>query len=273
MRKSLLLAFLCIGSLMVAGSAGAAGYNWNYHQTPFTFLFGNHIDTHLATMLNSDGTLSGRFYVVRVTDDNGVGKTTAEGIPVFRHCMNPSDYDECQAGWDISAYPCVYEINGCTAMFLYIKHDHPVWLIGPRERTMMNETFLTGDRNQVPQPGRPTHYHWLTRGSSTGNETFTSTIADLEKLFHVKIYVDTRCNVAMAEQLTPGVICPGYFLELTAKAVSAEPPTNAGPQWAWQHAEEAIILSPGPDMRTHINYVTSYVAQDIPTDALPYPPK
>lgn len=274
MIKSNPIAYILVSLLLLGGNAWAGGYSWKNHQTPFTFLFGNHIDTHQELTLNKDGTLSGFFYVYRLDLNNDdVADTVGDNIPLFGHCTKPEDYPTCQAGWNLTAYPCIYEINGCTAMFLYHKHDHPVWLIGPNIRTVEADTFLDGDRNQIPQPGRPTHYHWLTRGSPHEGTVLPSTIADVENLFGVDIYVDPRCNVSTASQLTPGVICPGYFLELDARSVSAEPPTSAGPEWAFRHGGKDLLILPGPDMKTHINYVTSFVPQAVPTDALPYPPQ
>jgi len=199
-----------------------------------------------------------------------VPDVTADGLPIFGHCTKPEDYATCQAGWNVKAYPCIEEINGCTAMFLYHKDDHPVWLIGPRLKTGMDgQTYLAGTRAEVPQPGRPTHFHWLTEGSTHEGAVLPSSIADIEDQYKISIAVDPRCNVAMAEQLTTGVICPGYFLELDVRPVSAEPPTSPGPTWAFKHGGEAIPVLPGPDVRTHINYVTSYVPIDVPTDSLP----
>jgi hypothetical protein len=167
--------------------------------------------------------------------DEGVPDTVADNIPLYGHCTMPADYPTCQAGWNLKAYPCIYEVNGCTAMVLYHKHDHPVWLIGPNIRTVEGDIILDGDRNQVPQPGRPTHFHWLTEGSTHEGTFLPSKIADVGNLFGVTIYVDSRCNVSTAEELTPGVICPGFFLELDARAVSSEPLTSAGPEWAFRH--------------------------------------
>jgi len=272
MKKTPLLAFLVLLSLAITGSAAAAGYNWHDHKNPFTWLFGNHIDTHQQLKLNHDGTLSGFFYVHRLDlDGDEVPDTIGENIPLYGHCTMPADYPTCQAGWNLVAYPCIYEVNGCTAMFLYHKHDHPIWLIGPNIRTVDGNTFLDGDRNQVPQPGRPTHFHWLTQGSTHEGTLLPSTIADVENLFGVNIYVDPRCNVSTAEELTPGVICPGYFLELDARAVSSEPPTSAGPEWAFRHGGKDLLLVPGPDMRTHINYVTSPDPDTTVVPSLPYP--
>ena len=123
----------------------------------------------------------------------------------------------------------------------------------------------------MPQPGRPTHWHWLTEGSTHEGGFLPSSIAAIEDQFGISIAVDSRCNVAMAEQLTSGVICPGYFLELDVRPVSAEPPTAPGAAWAFKHGGEAIPVLPGPDLRTHINYVTSYVSADVPSDSLPPP--
>jgi hypothetical protein len=87
---------------------------------------------------------------------------------------------------------------------------------------------------------------------------FSSSIAELEALVDVEIEVDPDCNVAMAADLPTGVICPGYFLEL--KVLN-------GP-FAFHHGGENIPLESGIDLRSHINYVTSYVPVEIPQDVL-----
>lgn len=261
-------------SLITVGAASAAGFRWSDHRPPYDFLFGNHIDTHLETKLNTDGTLSGFFYVVQLDQDgDGLPDTSEDGRPIMRHCTEPGHYPNCQVGWLVKAAPCIEEVNGCTAMFLYHQHDHPVWLIGPRLRTMDGDTFLGGRRALIPQPGSPVHYHWLTEGSDRemdGNITFfPSSIEDLEALFDVDIEVDPRCNVNTAGELETGVICPGYFLEIKALAVGGVYQAAPGSEWLFHHGGENIPVSPGIDESTHTNFVTSYQAVEVPADDLP----
>jgi hypothetical protein len=233
-------------------------FRWSDHAPPYTFLFGNHIDTHLETKLEVDGMdmgkLEGFFYVFFDQDGDGEVEFTADGLPIARHCTMPEHYDRCQVAWVVEATPCIQEINGCTAMFLYHQHDHPVWLIGPRLRTAMGGTFLGGTRAEIPQPGAPGHFHWLTEGSEDGH-VLPSTLAELEAAYGVEIEVPEECNVAMASQLTSGVICPGYFMELAV--IQPEP-------FAFHHGGEDIPLERGTDLRSHLNLATSYVAVDGP---------
>ena len=66
----------------------------------------------------------------------------------------------------------------------------------------------------------------------------------------IVIAVAEECNVTMASQLTPGVSCPGYFLEI-----------QAIDSFAFQHGGETIPVGPGLDNRTHLNLVTSLPAE------------
>jgi hypothetical protein len=257
--RQLTIVFSGILATLFMTASQASGLRWHDHAYPYTFLFGNHIDTHQETRLNKDGSLDGFFYVVHLDQDgDGVLDTADDGIPIKRHCTKPEHYPTCEVGWQIRAVPCIKEINGCTTMFLYHKHDHPVWLVGPYLRTMEDETFLSGSRPPIPQPGSPGHVHWLTEGAEHEGTLLPSSLADLEALLDVDISVPEACNVSMASALTTGVICPTYFWEI--KAVDT---------FYFHHGGENIPVRPGVDLSTHINYVTSYVAVDVPTDGLP----
>lgn len=227
---------------------------WTNHAPPFNFLFGNHIDTHQETRLwrrnrpllgIEKGDLTGWFYVTP-SDGNGDGiqDTTDTGIPIFRHCMNEADYAAgCVAGWFMKAKPCIDEVDGCRAMFVYHFKDHPVWLLGAHLDSSGN---LRGSREHLVQPGSFTHFHWLTE---------TGSIARIEEVLGVDIMVPPECNVAMAGALTSGVECPGYFLQLRALA----PMGNR--VWAFEHGGEALVLKAGHiDNKTHLNLITSYRA-------------
>ena len=238
--KKLLLSILI---LLIGGAAHAGGRGWKDHANPYTFLFGNHLDTHQETRLTQDGDLKGFLYVY------WTGEVTSEGLPVAAHCTSPEHYEVgCFAGWLIEARPCIAEVDGCEAMFLYHNDDHPVWLVGPR-RDASGE--LRGTRSRIVQPGSFTHLHWLTEGSQHDGESQESSLSELETLFGVDIQVPAECNVSAARSLTPGVVCPGYFLEI--RAIDT---------FAFRHGGELIPVLPGIDNRTHLNLVASVPAED-----------
>ena len=240
----LLIAVSCSGIVM----AGDDGRVWKDHKQPFTFLFGNHIDTHQETKLKNNGDLQGFFYIY------WTGDFTADGDPIAHHCTKPEHYAAgCFAGWTISAKPCIFEVNGCEAMFLYHFHDHPVWMIGPH---LDANGGLRGTRSMIAQPGSYTHMHWLTEGTEHNGMFLPSSLVEVEDLFGVDILVPQECNVDVASKLTAGVICPGYYLEITAVE-----------NFIFRHGGELIPVSKGIDNRTHLNIVTSYRA--LPHDVLP----
>ncbi len=238
MRLRIILAFVA-AVVLATSAAWAGGRTWKEHAWPYTFLLGNHIDTHQETRLKRDGSLAGFFYIY------WTGELTSEGEPIAHHCTKPEHYAMgCFPGWLIRAEPCIEEVDGCEAMFLYHHHDHPVWLIGPR---MVNGE-LRGTRSMIVQPGSYTHMHWLTDGTEHMGEEFPSSIDDVEAHFGVEIEVPDECNVAMASQLTPGTICPGYYLEIFAVR-----------KFVFRHGGELMKVRPGIDNRTHLNLLTSYV--------------
>ncbi|MBI4293451.1 MAG: hypothetical protein HY661_18400 [Betaproteobacteria bacterium] len=106
---------------------------WREHEAPFTFLFGNDIDSHQETQQTRDGSLFGFLYV-RLT-----GVVTKDRYPVATHVdcnTNPG----CIVGWRLDGRPL-------RATFLYQPmHDHAVFLV---------------NRPDIPQPGSHAHFHWL----------------------------------------------------------------------------------------------------------------
>ena len=143
---------------LLAGPAEAAGQNWRDHAPPFDFLFGNHFDTHQQTRETVDGDLLGFLYVTFT------GEVTADGFRVASHCTDMTPRSQCVVGWILRGKPGV-------ATFLYHGMDHPVWLVE--------------SRNDIPQPGGYSHFHWLGGPHD-------------------------------AEGLTHGAVFDGYFLELQA---------------------------------------------------------
>ena len=120
-------------SVAAALPLAAAAAGWRDHKQPYTFLFGNHIDTHQQTFLKPKGELFGFLYI-RFT-----GGITSDGVRVAEH-VDCGAQSGCVAGWLIGGRPA-------TATFLYhVMPDHPVWQI---------------ERRLIPQPGAYTHFHWL----------------------------------------------------------------------------------------------------------------
>lgn len=131
-------------TLLATGAAVAADlYPWRNHAPPFSFLFGNEIDTHQQTRRGRDDSLFGFFYV-RFT---GVVTKDRYGVATHVDCNTVSD---CTVGWTLNGKP----VN---ARFLYhVPTDHPVFLV---------------TRADIPQPGAHAHFHWL------GNEPFGPSVA------------------------------------------------------------------------------------------------
>jgi hypothetical protein len=117
-----------------AGTALAADlYPWRNHDAPFGFVFGNAIDSHQQTRQARDGSLFGFFYV-RFT-----GVVTKDRYPVATH-VDCNVVPDCSVGWTLSGKPL-------RATFLYqAMHDHPTFLV---------------NRQDIPQPGAHSHFHWL----------------------------------------------------------------------------------------------------------------
>lgn len=232
---------------LVSVGTPAAG-NKVLHQPPYDFLMGNHIDTHLETKLQHDGSLKGRFYIYFTGDID-----QASGLPVARHPRGAGEHSEecgvdpirCVVGWQVRALPA-------EAVFLYHSgvdgDDHPVWMIN--------------SRNGIPQPGSYLHFHWITSLSSDAR-------ADT---------VPVECDVAMAGMLegqvvtgeltlddganppftwndavvhvgggAENLVCPGWLLQLRAIR-----------SFAFEHGGEKISVTPGMDNSTHLNVVTNY---------------
>jgi hypothetical protein len=111
-------------ALALASAAQAADlYPWRQHEAPFNFLFGNDIDTHQQTRLSRNGSLFGFFYV------RFSGVTTKDNYPVATH-VDCAMHPDCTVGWTINGTP-------------------------------LAATFLYQTMDDIPQPGSPSHFHWL----------------------------------------------------------------------------------------------------------------
>ena len=133
LQPSILFASAAL-ALSALGPAHAADlYPWRNHDAPFSFVFGNEIDTHQQTRLTRDGSLFGFFYV-RFT-----GVHTKDRYPVATHVDCNTSHD-CTVGWALNG-------KAISATFLYqTMSEHPVFL---------------AKRADITQPGSPSHFHWL----------------------------------------------------------------------------------------------------------------
>lgn len=114
----------------------AGGYPWNDNAKPYDFLFYNNFDTHQQTQLKANGELFGFFYITFTGEE-------VDGIPVAEHCDDATLADECEVGWIIRGK----FIGGDNQPTFVFKGDHPIWLVK--------------SRNDIPQPGSFSHFHWL----------------------------------------------------------------------------------------------------------------
>ena len=130
-----LIALLIFGFASVQ-SAEAFEYPWNDHAEPYDFLFGNHIDSHQQTKEKRNGDLSGYLYITFTGDEKN-------GIGIAKHCGNDTPAKACVVGWAIKG-----KSGEATAVYHDDdKNDHPLWLVE--------------SRNDIPQPGPYSHFHWL----------------------------------------------------------------------------------------------------------------
>jgi hypothetical protein len=174
MKPASLLAAVIL-FLSGAGVATATDlYPWRNHAAPFTFLFGNEIDTHQQTRQTRDGSLFGFFYI----EFTGVVTRDLYRVATHVDCNATSD---CTVGWTLNGRPV-------RATFLYqVEHDHPVFLV---------------KRADIPQPGAFSHFHWL------GSMPAPSVKADGYLLQHIA--VDRFCFIHHgAEGATSAKTCRG----------------------------------------------------------------
>jgi hypothetical protein len=141
MKKLFVILTTLVMSLLGAGSATATDlYPWNNHAAPYTFLFGNEIDTHQQTRRITSGDLFGYFYI----SFTGVVTTDRYRVATHLDCnANP-----CTVGWTLDG-------KRSTATLLYqVESDHPVFLV---------------NRLDIPEPGAYAHFHWLDGDPAPGD--------------------------------------------------------------------------------------------------------
>lgn len=211
-----------------------------FHEEPYDFLFGNHMDPHQETRLTVRGgapkRLNGFLYIIITGEID-----SASGLPIARHprgaehnevCGGDSDDDfedegdgiDCVVGWTMKGKPG-------KAKFLYHEgvngNDHPVWMV---------------NRTQIRQPGSYNHFHWIGRESNDPR-------ADEDYPEPIPAACD-KMNASDLENQDPSavnVVCPGWFLQIRAVA-----------EFAFDHGGEKVPVRPGIDNATHLNLVTNY---------------
>jgi hypothetical protein len=229
---------------VIASNSQAAGSN-PLHMSPYTFLFGNHIDTHQETKLENDGSLKGRFYIYFTGETDAVS-----GLPVARHPRGAGHDEECGVdpidcvvGWEIRAVPAEAKflshsgVNG---------NDHPIWMMS--------------SRSAIPQPGSYTHFHWITSSSTDDRYDTVPQVCDVQMAGQLEGTVLT--GELTLEDGFPAIswpdvdvhvedgaedVCPGWLLQITARR-----------SFAFQHGGEKVPVLVGVDNASHLNIVTNY---------------
>ncbi len=125
--------FMALVLLFSVSISLGKGMPWKNHQSPFDFLFNNHIDTHQQLMVLPDGSLLGYLYV------SFTGKTNQDGIPIAQHKNCNGKGVKCSVGWEIRGVP------GHASSLSHQMGDHPIWEVS---------------RSHIPTPGAYTHFHW-----------------------------------------------------------------------------------------------------------------
>lgn len=125
--------FVLLALLFAVSTSSGKGLPWKDHQSPFDFLFNNHIDSHQQLQVLPDGSLFGYLYITFT------GETNEDGIPIAQH-ENCNDVGvKCSVGWEIRGVP------GHATFLSHQMGDHPLWQVM---------------RADIPIPGAYTHFHW-----------------------------------------------------------------------------------------------------------------
>lgn len=207
---------------------------------PYTFIFGNHLDTHvqlqLKTRLYGQASLIGALYVIFTGETD-----ETSGLPIARHPRGASHAERCGidpivcvVGWRVDGQPGA-------AKFLYHDgvngDDHPVWMVNRAE-----EASAPAPGMVIPQRGYFSHFHWLSASATDSRAPDTGTACD-------------KTDAGMLQDAAPSAvneICQGWFLQL-----------KAARDFAFQHGGELMAIEEGADIRTHLNIVTNYNAMTV----------
>ena len=111
-------------------------YPWNHHAAPYDYKFGNMIDSHQQSFIDSNGVLHGFIYI------HDTGQITAEGFPIAdkAHCKT----QDCMVGW---------LVKGIKVQATLVQKGPRIWLVDP---------------NDLPKEKGYTHFHWICEKGVTG---------------------------------------------------------------------------------------------------------
>ena len=228
-------------SLVLLSTVSVVQAGNDFHDKPFDFLFGNHIDTHQENRLKvykhtgEPKSLFGKFYIIYTGETDPVS-----GLPIARHPRGAGEHNEecgvdvnCKVGWLMRGLPGAAKfvshsgVNG---------DDHPVWLVNRAEEALAPMPGMV-----IPQPGSYTHFHWITTSSSDPRAGTVSASCDKSNAGKLES-ADGENNPTAVND-----VCQGWFLQIRAVR-----------KFAFEHGGEKIPVRPGIDNRSHLNIVTNY---------------
>jgi len=127
----LLIVFIFIGSSVALADDGDldADYPWRNHAPPFDFSFGNMINSHQQSRIDSNSVLHGFIYI------HDTSEITEEGFPIAEKAHCPTQ--DCQVGWVVKGLPITATL---------VSKGPRIWLVNP---------------NDLPVEPGYTHFHWV----------------------------------------------------------------------------------------------------------------
>ncbi len=139
-------AFLLAGIVMADETDPDADYPWRAHADPFSFKFGNKIDSHQQSRIVDGGKLQGFLYI------HNTGDTTDDELPVAEPAKCPH-MEDCRVGWILKGVPISATL---------VNKSPRVWLV---------------DESLLPDEKDYNHFHWLGEPKSPHcleiNETYS----------------------------------------------------------------------------------------------------
>lgn len=198
MFKTLAMLLGAITALLAIGSAHAGGmYPWRNHAHPYSFVFGNDLDTHQQADLRGDGSLRGYLYVAYT------GTVTSDGHAIATHVNCNSAPERCFVGWTFEGLPAR------ATFYQHPMHDHPLFAM---------------PRAQIPQPGSYSHFHWI--GAAMPHylaEGYVLQLTAKNRFCFVHHGADQASSAATCEQNGGVVVSPGIDLATHLNIVPGAP--------------------------------------------------
>lgn len=133
MKKLMIILTILLSFILVTAVYAANSYPWKNHAHPYTYLFGNHIDTHQQSQLVDQDKLAGFFYI------KYTGEETEDGVPKAEHGDCQAEKVDCTVGWKLKGVAIQATLLEKPAM------KHPVWCVDPAD---------------MPRSRGFSHFHW-----------------------------------------------------------------------------------------------------------------